>query len=129
MSEPGHNERHIRLYGIENCDQVRKAKAWLKDNQLSAEFHDFRKHGITEELVKHWLTHLPWDSLINRKGLTWRKLTVEQKALITDQTSAIAQMLSEPTLIKRPVLTFIDTAGREHVGVGFSAEIYQHLFS
>lgn len=128
MSELTSSTCRIKLYGIENCDQVRRAKTWLKDNNHVFEFHDFRKQGIAEELIKQWLTHLPWDAVINRKGLTWRKLSAEQKALLTDQTSAIAQMLSDPTVIKRPVLTFKDVSGKEHVGVGFSAEIYQSLF-
>jgi arsenate reductase (glutaredoxin) len=114
----------VILYGIENCDQVRKAKAWLKDNDLAFEFHDFRKLGLSEELLKGWFAHLPWDSLLNKRGLTWRKLDDATRASITDQLSAQTLMLSEPTLIKRPVLVFQDK-----VSVGFSASVYQHLFN
>jgi arsenate reductase (glutaredoxin) len=113
----------IVLYGIENCDQVRKAKAWLKENNLAFEFHDFRKAGLTEDMLKAWLIHLPWDSLLNKRGTTWRKLSDDLRASITDQRSAQTLLLSEPTLVKRPVLAFEDK-----VSVGFSIPVYQHLF-
>jgi arsenate reductase (glutaredoxin) len=114
----------IFLYGIENCDQVRKAKSWLKERQLAFEFHDFRKAGLTEDMLKPWFAHLPWDALLNKKGMTWRKLDQPARDAITDQLSAQALMLREPTVIKRPVLIYQDK-----VSVGFSSAIYEHLFS
>jgi arsenate reductase (glutaredoxin) len=111
------------LYGIDNCDQVRKAKAWLKQSNVEFAFHDFRKAGLSEELLKSWFVHLPWDTLLNRKGTTWRKLSEEVRLSITDQMSAQALLLGEPTLIKRPVLVFNDK-----VSVGFSPAVYEHLF-
>jgi arsenate reductase (glutaredoxin) len=112
------------LYGIDNCDQVRKAKAWLKQSNVEFTFHDFRKAGLSEDLLKSWLVHLPWDTLLNRKGTTWRKLSEEVRHSITDQMSAQALLLGEPTLIKRPVLVMNDK-----VSVGFSPEVYEHLFA
>jgi arsenate reductase (glutaredoxin) len=112
------------LYGIDNCDQVRKAKVWLKQSNVEFTFHDFRKAGLSEDLLKSWLVHLPWDTLLNRKGTTWRKLSEEVRHSITDQMSAQALLLGEPTLIKRPVLVLNDK-----VSVGFSPEVYEHLFA
>ncbi|MCB6185359.1 ArsC family reductase [Leeia sp. TBRC 13508] len=94
----------ITIYGIPNCNTVKKARVWLTDHQVDATFHDFKKQGVTEEMLAKWLTHFPWEKLVNRAGTTWRQLTDEQKAAVNDNASAIALMLEKPSVIKRPVI-------------------------
>jgi arsenate reductase len=111
------------LYGIPNCDTVKKARTWLDANGIGYTFHDFKKAGLDRNLVKGWLDHVAWDVLVNRKGATWRALSDERKASIIDAASAVALMLEAPSVIKRPVLSH---DGRTHVG--FSGEAYQQIF-
>jgi len=113
----------ITLYGIPNCDTVKKARTWLADNGHDFTFHDFKKQGLSRELVEGWLKDLDWETLVNRKGMTWRNLSDERKASITDNDSAIALMLENPSVIKRPVLV-----GQGPVSVGFSADQYATKF-
>jgi arsenate reductase len=113
----------ITLYGIPNCDQVKKARTWLDKNGLAYTFHDFKKAGISRDLVNGWLKHLAWDVLVNRKGTTWRALPDERKASIGDAKSATELMLESPSIVKRPVLV---SGGGTHVG--FSDELYQQIF-
>ncbi len=121
----------ITLFGIPNCDQVKKARTWLEAQQISYVFHDFKKAGISTALIEGWLQHLPWDSLINRKGSTWRKLDDVRRAEITNTASAIALMLEQPSIIKRPVLQLPLGYPKPIVPVitGFDASHYQALFS
>lgn len=114
----------IVVHGIENCDQVRKARAWLKAHGVDYRFHDFRRDGLTAQMLGDWLAHVPWDALLNRRGLTWRRLDAAQRGSIVDQASAIELMLREPTIIKRPVLQ----AG-ESLLVGFSEPLYVSLLA
>lgn len=98
----------VILYGISNCDQVRKTLGWLRENGIAYRFHDFRADGIERAMLERWCTHLPWNSLLNRRGLTWRSVDESVRAQVVDQTSAIDLMLAHPTLIKRPVIEFED---------------------
>ncbi|WP_020654163.1 ArsC family reductase [Massilia niastensis] len=111
------------LYGIPNCDTVKKARTWLADNGHDFTFHDFKKQGLTRELVQGWLDQLDWEVLVNRKGMTWRNLGDERKTQIVDKASALELMLENPSVIKRPVLE-----GVGPVSVGFSADQYQSKF-
>jgi arsenate reductase len=111
------------LYGIPNCDTVKKARTWLADNGHDFSFHDFKKQGLSRELVAGWLEQLDWETLVNRKGTTWRNLPEERKVQVVDKASALALMLENPSVIKRPVL-----AGRGPVSVGFSADQYAAKF-
>jgi arsenate reductase (glutaredoxin) len=113
----------VTVYGIENCDQVRKAKSWLNRHEHVFQFHDYRKQGLTEAMLQAWLRHVPWDALLNKRGTTWRQLDESRRALITDQTSAVDLMLENPTLIKRPILVQGDD-----VLVGFSEAVYEKHF-
>jgi Spx/MgsR family transcriptional regulator len=113
----------IRLYGIPNCDQVRAARTWLKSNGQDLEFVDFKKVGLDATTLDRWLTHLPWDALLNRRGLTWRQLDASVRAQIVDQHTASEVMLAHPLLVKRPVLEF-----GEKISVGFSEPLYRNLF-
>ncbi|QYF92460.1 ArsC family reductase [Massilia sp. PAMC28688] len=111
------------LYGIPNCDTVKKARTWLAAHGIDAGFHDFKKHGLDHAVVAAWLQQLGWEVLVNRKGTTWRKLPDERKAAVTDGDAALALMLENPSVIKRPVL---DRDGS--FSVGFSDAQYAELF-
>jgi arsenate reductase (glutaredoxin) len=113
----------ITVYGIENCDQIRKAKSWLNRRGCLFQFHDYRKQGLTEAMLQAWLRHVPWDSLLNKRGTTWRQLDEARRSLITDQGSAVDLMLENPTLVKRPILVQGDD-----VLVGFSEAVYDKHF-
>ena len=114
----------VVVYGIDNCDQVRKARSWLRAQGVAFRFHDFRSDGLDGVLLARWMAHLPWDALLNRRGLSWRQLDTTRKASVVDQASASELMLAHPTLVKRPVRE----AGDRTV-VGFSEPIYLNLFS
>ncbi|WP_426113189.1 ArsC family reductase [Massilia sp. PWRC2] len=113
----------LTLYGIPNCDTVKKARTWLTDHGHEFAFHDFKKHGLDAVVVRGWLAHTDWDVLVNRKGTTWRKLDDATRAAVLDQDSALALMLAQPSVIKRPVL-----AGAGVLQVGFTAGRYAALF-
>ncbi len=110
----------ITLYGIPNCDTVKKARTWLDANGHAYAFHDFRKAGLDEATVARWLKQQSWEVLVNKKGTTWRGLPDEQKATVTDAASATALMLQATSVIKRPVLCVND-----QVLVGFDSTLYQ----
>ncbi len=113
----------ITLYGIPNCDTVRKARTWLEARGIAYAFHDFKKAGLDQDLVAGWLRDVDWDVLVNRKGTTWRGLDEARKAAVADAAGATALMLESPSVIKRPVLV---KDGRTHVG--FTDAGYQHIF-
>jgi arsenate reductase len=91
------------LYGIKNCDTVKKARNWLDQNGIDYRFHDFRTDGLTPELLQHFAEHLDWNTLLNRSSTSWRQLSAEQQCGLT-QEKAMRLMLATPTLIKRPIL-------------------------
>ena len=91
------------LYGIPNCDTIKKARKWLTDQGVPYEFYDYKKLGVDDSLLREWIAKVGWEVLLNRRGTTWRKLSPEQRENI-DEESAIKFMLSSPSLIKRPVL-------------------------
>ncbi|MEM9603389.1 MAG: arsenate reductase [Pseudomonadota bacterium] len=112
----------VTLYGIRNCDTVKKARAFLDAAGVNYAFHDFKKAGLTADVVERWLTEVPLDRLVNRRGTTWRALNnAEREALSVD--SAPALCARNPSLVKRPVVEW----GR-HTTVGFDAESWStHL--
>jgi arsenate reductase len=113
-----------RLYGIDTCDQVRRARSWLRANQIAFVLHDFRRDGLDAILLGRWMSHLPWDALLNRRGLSWRQVDASRRATIVDQTSAVELMLEVPTLVRRPILEHGD-----RILVGFSEPMYSALFA
>jgi arsenate reductase len=113
----------ITLYGIPNCDTVKKARTWLADHNVNFTFHDFKKQGLDRATAAAWLDERDWDVLVNRKGTTWRNLTDEQKAAVTDKAAALELMLATTSVIKRPVL-----AGAGALQVGFTPELYASVF-
>lgn len=102
----------ITLYGIRNCETMKKAFVWLDERNVEYSFHDYQKAGIDAERLRLWVKHLGWKTLLNTKGTTWRKLTPEQQADMS-QAKAIALMLENPSIIKRPV---VETGDRLLVG-------------
>ncbi len=102
----------ITVYGIPNCDTIKKARKWLEANDCDYTFHDFRKDGLEEQQLKSWVDELGWEVLLNKRGTTWRQQPDEVKENI-DETSAIKLMLEFPAMIKRPVL---DTGSVRKVG-------------
>jgi len=109
------------VYGISNCDTVRKARKWLEAQGIAFQFHDFRKDGLDAARVNRWCDALGIDRVLNKRGTTWRQLPEAQRAL--DEAGLRALLVEHPTLIKRPVL--------EHEGsvrVGFKAADYAELF-
>jgi Spx/MgsR family transcriptional regulator len=108
----------IQMYGIPNCDTVKKAQQWLRAQGLAFAFHDFRKQGVPAQALQQWLQEPGWEAVLNRKGTTWRQLPPEVQAGVTDAASAQALLLAHPSAIKRPVVAWPD--GR--VTVGFSPE-------
>jgi Spx/MgsR family transcriptional regulator len=107
----------ITLYGIPNCDTVKKARAWLAEQQVEVTFHDFKKQGVPEGRLDHWLATTGWEKLVNRQGTTWRKLDPATQAGVTDAKSARSLMLAQASVIKRPVVEWNAT----DVTVGFNA--------
>lgn len=107
----------LTVYGIPNCDTVKKARVWLADNGQDFTFHDFRKDGLSEDMVLRWLKTQPMEKLLNKRGTSWRKLSDADKA-DEGETHLVALMVANPTLIKRPVIE----AGAK-VSVGFTDDV------
>jgi arsenate reductase len=114
---------HMRLYGIPNCDTVKKARAWLEDHGQIVEFHDYKKQGVPLDVLKKAARQLGWESLINKKGPTWRKQPDEVKESITSEKAAFEFLQVTSSAIKRPLL---DVEGTFHLG--YSPEHYQEIF-
>lgn len=106
----------MKLYGIPNCDTVRRARAWLASRGIDHQFHDFKKAGVPPARLDDWLRELGWEALLNRRGTAWRALPEATRAAVNDAASARAVMLSQPSTIKRPVVEWGDARG---VSVGF----------
>jgi len=112
------------VYGIPNCDTVKKARTWLSDHDHDYTFHDFKKAGVNAALLNAWLAEVPLETLLNRRGTTWRALSDEQKAAAEQPSEAIALMIAQPSIIKRPVVTL---DGRVRA-VGFTSDDYAARF-
>ena len=106
------------LYGIPNCDTVKRARAWLATHGVEFQFHDFKKQGVPAQRLKAWVTAAGWERVLNRKGTTWRKLDPTQQASVVDAASAQALMREHASVIKRPVVEWDD--GR--ITVGFDVD-------
>jgi arsenate reductase len=110
------------LFGIKNCDTIRKARRWLDDNGVAYTFHDVRSDGLDKQTLQVWEQQLGWEQLLNRRGTTWRRLPEEVREGV-DRTQALQIMLDNPVIIKRPVL-----AVNRQLYVGFSADTYGEIF-
>ena len=105
---------HVTVFGIPNCDTVKKARTWLTAHGVDFVFHDFKKLGVPADLLPGWLAAVGWEKLLNRKGTTWRQLDDATRAAVVDAATASALMLAHPSVIKRPVVVWAD--GRLTVG-------------
>jgi len=92
------------VYGIPNCNTVKKARTWLSDNGFEYEFHDFKKAGITADKLEAWCAAFGWEKVLNKKGTTWKKLSPDQQEMVKDEKSATALLLTNTSAIKRPVI-------------------------
>ncbi len=112
----------IRLFGIPNCETMKKARRWLEERGIAYDFHDYKKQGLDETQLRTWVAELGWERLINRQGMMWRKLPVEVREGL-DEAGAIRVMLATPSIIRRPLL---DTGKARHLG--FSKAAYAEIF-
>jgi arsenate reductase (glutaredoxin) len=105
------------IYGIANCDTVKKSRAWFVAQGKAYQFHDYKKQGVPEAALRQWTKLLGWEALVNKKGTTWRQLDPQRQAVVTDEASAMDLMLANSSVIKRPVVV-----QGERVSVGFTPE-------
>jgi arsenate reductase len=110
----------VTIYGIPNCDTMKKARTWLDDQGIAYDFHDYKKAGIDRTTLEAWSKKVGWETLLNRAGTTFRKLPDAEKQGL-DERKAIALMIAQPSLIKRPVLEL----ARGKLLVGFKPEVYE----
>jgi arsenate reductase (glutaredoxin) len=115
----------MKLYGIPNCSTVKNARDWLSQQNIEVEFHDFKKQGLDAKTAKRWLQQADWSMLINRSGLTWRKLPEQRKQLVQDAPSALELMLEKTSVIKRPLLEKDDKL----LHIGFDESSYSTIFN
>lgn len=114
----------MKLYGIPNCNTVKKAREWLTQHNIAYEFRDFKKQGLERETALHWLSQIPWEKLVNRAGMTWRNLSEAEKAAVIDAESALVLMQANTSVIKRPVVV----KDQQIIAIGFSEVEYAKLF-
>jgi arsenate reductase (glutaredoxin) len=109
----------ITLFGIPNCDTVKKARAWLTAQGVDYQFHDFKKQGVPHERINVWINAVGWEKLLNRKGTTWRKLDAATQSTAVDAESAAKLLILNASLIKRPVVEWANNASKTDISVGF----------
>jgi arsenate reductase len=114
--------KQVTIYGIKNCDTMKKARAWLDAEQVTYVFHDYKKDGIERARLEGWAQQAGWETLLNRAGLTFRALPEADKAALTPK-KAVALMAAQPSMIRRPVL---DLGGK--LLVGFKPDLYEKAF-
>ncbi|MBC7721409.1 MAG: ArsC family reductase [Pedobacter sp.] len=112
------------LYGIPNCNTVKKAMDWLKKNDIAYQFHDYKKKGITEVKLQEWLTQIGWEILVNKRGTTWKALEESLQKGITNNQTAIGLMIEKTSVIKRPIIE----NGNKIVAIGFDEKEYENVF-
>ena len=113
----------IKIYGIPNCDTMKKARRCLEANGIEYDFHDYKKLGVSEKNLKNWVKQTGWETILNKRGTTWRKLDDDLKDNI-DETAAIQLMLNNPSIIKRPILE----SGKLLL-IGFDEDQYKRLIA
>lgn len=114
------------LYGIPNCDTVRKARAWCNTHGVAVQFHDFKKAGVPEHALEQWLQALGPEALVNKRGTTWRQLDEASRAAANDSKRISELLQAHPSVIKRPVVDWGEHA-KPRFTVGFDAEAWSHL--
>ena len=111
------------IYGISNCDTVKKAKNWLDSHNIDYNFHDFRKDGINKDIINGWLNTVAWDKILNKRSTSWRNLDASTQQAV-NATNVVDLLVENPTLIKRPVMDVNDI-----ITVGFNSDTYQGIFN
>lgn len=115
----------LKLYGIPNCSTVKKARDWLDAHGVAYVFHDYKKLGIDEITIQHWLSQQAWEKLINRAGQTWRGLSDKEKAAVVDNVSATSLMQTKTSVIKRPILV----QDSKILCLGFDENLYKETLN
>ncbi|WP_047514214.1 ArsC family reductase [Methylophilus sp. Q8] len=115
----------MKLYGIPNCNTVKKARDWLEQHAVAYEFHDFKRLGLDNATAQSWLQQQPWEKLVNRSGMTWRNLTEAEKNAVVDAASAQVLMQEKTSVIKRPIVVNNDKI----IALGFNEADYAQLFA
>jgi Spx/MgsR family transcriptional regulator len=115
----------LTMYGIKNCDTIKKARRWLEEQGVAYHFHDYRADGLDEQQLRGFVELLGWEPLLNTRGTTWRKLDEAQRNACDNADAAIELMLAQPAIIKRPLLS----DGKGHALLGFNADSYQQFIS
>jgi Spx/MgsR family transcriptional regulator len=113
----------ITVYGIKNCNTVKTALDWLKKNKVDLEFHDYKSKGISQEKLREWSKQVGWESLVNKRGTTWRQLDEATQSRVTSEAKAIELMKEKTSVIKRPL---IEDNGKI-VALGFDEAVYKRL--
>ena len=113
----------MKVYGIPNCNTVKKARTWLSENEMEYEFHDFKKQGITAAKLSEWCGVFGWEKVLNKKGTTWRKLSPELQNAVKDESTAIALLVANTSAIKRPVIEKDGVA----VLISFDEDAYSNI--
>jgi len=111
----------VEMYGIPNCDTIRKARKWLAEHEIAYVFHDYKKESVDRRKLTAWIDELGWEALLNKRGTTWRKLDDADKADV-DRDKAIALLCAHPSMIRRPILVLDGV-----IKVGFSVQGYNEL--
>ena len=114
---------NVVMYGVPNCDTIKKAKTWLAEKNLDFTFHDYRKQGVPQDTLQQALDAMGWEALLNKRGTTYRQLSDEQKASVSADT-ALALLTEHPAMIKRPLLQV-----EQNFHVGFKAAQYEEIFA
>ena len=114
---------NIQIFGIPNCQSVKKARDWMSEQGVEYEIHDFKKAGIDELHLKKWIAQVGLDVILNKKGMTWRQLSKEEQGAIVDEKSAIQAMVLHTSLIKRPVIAF----GEGNLCVGVNPDAWSSV--
>ena len=111
------------IYGISNCDTVKKAKNWLDKHNIDYQFHDFRKQGLDKKIIDGWLKTVAWDKILNKRSTSWRNLDPSIQQTI-NESNVVDLLIDNPTLIKRPVMDVNDT-----ITIGFNSDTYEGIFN
>jgi arsenate reductase (glutaredoxin) len=119
-----HNAAMTIVYGIPNCETVKKALAWLDEHRVKYDFHNFKTDGLDAATVNAWMNAIGWEPLVNRKGTTWRRLDTSMQLGVRDANSARALMLANLSVIKRPVVQWGKAVNQDSLTVGFDEEAF-----
>lgn len=114
----------LTLYGIPNCNTVKKAMIWLKKNEIEFQFHDYKKKGINETKLKEWIVQIGWEKLVNKRGTTWKGLDETLQASIINEAAAIQLMISKTSVIKRPLIE----QDEKVAALGYDEKEYENAF-